>query len=387
MFAAVEAYSRFGVHHTGKEPDRLTSDWQANHLVQLGFEVHRQEFGIEQFDAEEVSLVLEDGARIAAAPQYPVAISGGPLTARLAAANEAAADLDGAIAIVELETGNTIDLPDQMSALARVWERGAVAIVAICKHPSGRIQFGNVADDRERWRIPLALVGGADRERLLAAVGSRATFRLEGKHRSVVGQNVQGRLVRGDEWIVVSTPQSGWTTCAGERGPGIAYFRALAEWASVLEGGPSWLFTSNSGHEFHDLGARTAQQAGTLPLPGKTALWLHLGAGIAQRSWVEHDAGITLVDEKARTLLSCDWSDSFSMLRQFWGTRTFIVPHQLLKLGEMREIVSHGYETVLGLVSEQPYHHVPGDLPETTSPQILETMGRAILSAISGYVR
>ena len=52
----------------------------------------------------------------------------------------------------------------------------------------------------------------------------------------------------------------------------------------------------------------------------------------------------------------------------------------------MREVVGHGYATSLGLVSMQPYHHVPGDLPETTSPQILEAVGRAIFSVVSDSV-
>ena len=386
LFADVKTYSDFGVHHAGKEPDRLTSNWQADHLTRLGFQVSRQDFELEQFFAGEVSLTLDDGTRIPGAPQVPVTVAPRAITARLARATEEISELRGAIVIVELETDNTIDVPDQLAAFARVWDAGARAIVAVCNHPSGRVQFGNVSEDRARWPVPLVLVGRANRAQLLAAVGANVTLRLAGSHRSVTAQNVQGRLARSDDWIVVSTPQSGWTTCAGERGPGIAYFRGLAEYAAGLATGPSWLFTSNSGHELHDLGARLAHRAGTLPAPDRTALWLHLGAGIAQRNWEEHDSGITLLDEKARTVLSCDWSDSLSMMRHFWGTRTFTVPHQVLKLGEMREVVGHGYANSLGLVSQQPYHHVPGDLPETTSPQILETVGRAIFSAVSDSV-
>ena len=71
--------------------------------------------------------------------------------------------------IVELETDNTIDVPDQLAAFARVWDAGASAIVAACNYPSGRVQFGNVSEDRGRWPVPLVLVGRANRAQLLTA--------------------------------------------------------------------------------------------------------------------------------------------------------------------------------------------------------------------------
>ncbi|MCH7749719.1 MAG: hypothetical protein IH939_16655 [Acidobacteria bacterium] len=73
-----------------------------------------------------------------------------------------------------------------------------------------------------------------DAERLRASVGDKVTLRLTGRmDEAAEAVNVAGRLVRNEEadWSVISTPSSGWFTCAGERGPGIAALLALAEWA------------------------------------------------------------------------------------------------------------------------------------------------------------
>jgi len=386
LFADVSTYVDFGVHHTGKAGDRATSDWQAEHLEALGLEVERQSFELEQFFEAEASLLLADGRAVTVAAQPPATTTDAAITAPLAELGTADSAA-GAIVLIPLEgDNNTIDESAKLAQFDAAFEAGAAAVVVLCDHPSGRIQFGNVSDARAHWRVPLVLAGRADAERLRGAVGTPATLTLTGETRPIRAQNVQGRLRRSPQWIVVSTPQSGWTTCGGERGPGIAYFRALATWAAGLEGGPSWLFTSNSGHERHNLGARVAHEAGTLPRPEDTALWLHLGAGIAQRDWVAREHGLELLDEKSYTLASCDWRDAWTVLRHFWGTSTAVVPHQWLAFGELIEVVEHGYSRNLGVVSEQPYHHVPGDLANTTSPEILETVGRAIHGALGDLV-
>ncbi len=56
-------------------------------------------------------------------------------------------------------------------------------------------------------------------------------------------------------WVIISTPQSGWFTCGGERGPGIAMSRALSEWAAQKNFPVRWLFIATSGHEWTDFGA------------------------------------------------------------------------------------------------------------------------------------
>jgi hypothetical protein len=81
---------------------------------------------------------------------------------------------------------------------------------------------------------------------------------------------------------VISTPSSGWFHCAGERGPGIAIWLALARWSSHRESTVRYTFVASSGHEIGEQGMRSflASQA---PRPSEVDIWLHLGASIAAR--------------------------------------------------------------------------------------------------------
>jgi hypothetical protein len=386
LFADVSTYSQFGVHHTGKEPDRATSNWQFEHLRSQGFSVSRHPFEVQQFFEDESWLELADGGRVFVAPQWPAVATPVPISGPIV--DVSAADIRGGIAILLLDRPNrVVDIPEILAPIEDAFERGAAAVILVCEHASGRVQFGNVAESRPPWKGPVVLAGSADRERIRAAAGARGRLAVFGSHRKVTAENVRGMLERGDRWVVVSTPQSGWTTCAGERGPGVAYFRALATAAAALEGGPSWCFLSNSGHELDNFGARIAHESGSLPRPEDTALWVHLGAGIAQRDAATRDGGgIQLLDDKSFTLASCDWRRAWTVFQHFWGTSTVVVPYQWWAVGELTEVIGHGYRNALGLAAAATYHHVPGDLPETTSSTILASMGDALWAALSDLI-
>ena len=258
--------------------------------------------------------------------------------------------------LVALEgDNNTIDLPEKLARIDAAFDAGAAAVIAVCDHPSGRVQFGNVADDRAPWRGPLVLVGRADAVRLRASVGSTATLTLEGEMRTVVAENVQDVSRAGRSGSSSRRRSRAGRPARASVVPASRSSARSPRWASSLESGPSWCFTSNSGYEFHNLGARVAHERGTLPKSEDTALWLHLGAAIGQRSWEERDPhGIELKREKSVSLASCDWRDTPSVLGHFWGTTTLVWPQQLWKVGELIEVVGHGYPRALGLVARRP---------------------------------
>ena len=64
-----------------------------------------------------------------------------------------------------------------------------------------------------------------------AADGAQATLILDGDATHRNSENVIGRMERGNRWIVISTPRSGWFNCVGERGTGTSVFLEFAEWA------------------------------------------------------------------------------------------------------------------------------------------------------------
>jgi hypothetical protein len=96
--------------------------------------------------------------------------------------------------------------------------------------------------------------------------------------------------------VMITTPVSGWFTCGGERGPGVAVMLELAR-RIVAIGGPTappsaaqcytYHFVANSGHEFTvprgNLGlVLTMDTFAARGLgPAVTRVWLSLGASIA----------------------------------------------------------------------------------------------------------
>src|SRR5690606_28667790 len=111
----------------------------------------------------------------------------------------------------------------------------------------------------------------------MADAGEPATLTITGPGGTRTGKNTIARYGAEGPWVIVSTPQSGWFTCGGERGPGIAMSRALSAWAIRQKLPVRWLFIATSGHEWVDHGARIFHET-QAPTPNETALWWHLGA-------------------------------------------------------------------------------------------------------------
>ncbi len=382
LFDDVKTYVDFGIHHTGLGADLAVSDWQARHLTGLGFDVSYGAVPVKQHIADKSDLILDGGQTLSVWPQWPQPHASSDIEAPLVDRSEdASASIEkGAIVIVRV-SGNTIDTEDNLGRIAPAFAAGAAAVIAVSTHESGLYQIGNVSEHMKPFAGPIVLAGQLDLPAILAA--KRGRIVIGGRFQQVEGQSVTGRIDRGNKWIIVSTPQSGWTNCGGERGPGIALFRGLS---SVLAGradGPSLCFTSNSGHEFHNLGARLLHDAHGLPEPADTALWVHLGAGFASREWQvddqgnytfsdDHKGAIFMVTPQARDLVSADMA----------GLKAQIVSTDEFNVGEMLAVTKSGYDPAIGMVGYHSHHHIPGDREQTTSARLLEGMARNTLAMI-----
>jgi len=114
-----------------------------------------------------------------------------------------------------------------------------------------------------------------------AAAGAQATLTLDGDMIRRNSQNVIGRIERGNRWIAVSTPRSGWFQCVGERGTGTAVFLGLAEWAAGKFPDYSIHVMNTGGHEYYFTGSHKAMEVA--PPAQQTAVWAHVGASVAVR--------------------------------------------------------------------------------------------------------
>ena len=84
-----------------------------------------------------------------------------------------------------------------------------------------------------RFTMPVLQLGEKLKTKLdgLADAGTEVTLTITGPGGTRKGKNTIARYGAEGPWVIISTPQSGWFNCGGERGPGIAMSRALAAWA------------------------------------------------------------------------------------------------------------------------------------------------------------
>jgi len=249
----------------------------------------------------------------------------------------------------------------------------------VTEGPTGEIIALNSRADGEPYPLPIMLVAGRDEPALVeaAATGSRVSFSLDGRNEAAAtAKNVVGRLDRGKELIVVSTPQSGWFRCAGERGPGIALFLGLARWARRRRSPTSFLFVSTSGHEFGGLGMQSFQRD-IAPPPERVICWLHLGAGISTWMWEQSTTGMRKLRQvDSNRFLMCT-TDLVPLLTDTFSALPGLTPVTGRAVGEFEIMLRRGYR-VFGIASAHAFHHTPADSPETTSPELLEPVATAL---------
>ncbi len=387
LMAAVRTYFGFGVHRTAHPGDRRTSDWLAERFRALGLQTSAQTWRLRQFFLDEASIEDSQG-RIHAFPIWlPRATGSAGVRARLALvdASTPATRLAGTIAWLEPDgTG----APARQALEWRALEAGPAAIVFATNDRGGTGLL--VAQNAERRYVeverpvPTLTFGAADAERLRASVGRDVTLRLTGRmDEAATAVNVLGRLIRraDADWIVVSTPSSGWFTCAGERGPGVAALLALAEWASARRGNLNYLFVANSGHELDYLGARLLHDAHLAPPPEKTRAWLHLGASIATPPWREVDGVLRPTDRVTTGTLQAAPELAAVMRSAFADLPVYRLSTDT-RIGEFRDLVEHGYRG-LGIVGgSNPWFHVERDDPSAVSADTLAAVVRATARAL-----
>lgn len=392
LFADVKSYAEVGNKQSGGAGDRWTADWTAERLAAAGFDVERQMFDVPWFDTSRCDLVLGD-LRIALVAQ-PLAIETGEagLEAPLRLV-EAAGRLDGAIAVVRLPHRRWSSLADRAvrDPLAEALARGASAVILVTTGPTGEALLLNAPADRAASDKPLALLA----PRLAAPVveaarhGSVAKLALRGRRGTRTAQNVIGRLLRSScPWLVVSTPRSGWTDCAGERGPGIAIWLALADWMPGAFPRHSLLFVCNSGHEYENLGAsHIIEKVG--PPPGDTAFWLHLGANAATRDY--QDTPVRLLplpsaDPFRFLMTSPEFVERARMIFKGQPGIEMAYPSADGTAGELSEVVKAGYLRHAGVFGAHRHHHAATDDLSTVAAEPLAATARGIRDLLTASV-
>jgi hypothetical protein len=392
LMADIRTYYEFGVHRTAHSGDRRTSDWLAERFRALGLQTSEHTWRLRQFFLDEASLEDAQG-RIKAFPIWlPRATGPAGLRARLALvdASTPSAGLAGTIAWLQPDEAGG---PARQALERRALDAGAAAIVFTTNDRAGTGLL--VAQNAERRYVdverpvPTLTFGAAAAGRLRKSLGRDVTLRLTGRmDDAAMATNVVGRLIRRQDadWVVVSTPSSGWFTCAGERGPGIAMLLALAQWAAARTDSLNYLFVATSGHELDFLGARLFHEAHLAPPPEKTRAWLHLGASIATPPWREMIGTLRPTDRVTTGTLQAS-EELAPIMRSAFADLPMYTLFTDTRIGEFRDLVEHGY-LGLGVVGgSNPWFHVERDDPSTVSAETLAAVSRAVAKALEGVER
>jgi hypothetical protein len=385
LFGDVETYSGLGEHRTGGEPDHATSRWLASELGKAGLTTGLVPWRSPQFFLK-LSRLTVGGAEIQAFPiWWPRPTGPDPLVRPLASV--AGTDsLSGriAFAVVDGVAGAALNPGNPVRAMIEdAAKRGAAGFVLVIRSPLGEPVALNAQDSLKPWPIAAVLVGGKDEARIVAAATTGTPVALTILGRDVpdaIGYEVVGRIGSGPKEVIVSTPSSGWFHCAGERGPGVAIWLALARIiGKASPQGVRFTFVASSGHELDGVGMHHFLQE-MAPPPERVTSWLHLGAGIATYGY----DGVRRLDtvSTSRRLMTNDPALMPALEARFAGLPGLKPMLTKTPVGEMSYMAEHGYKC-WGIAGASPLHHMPGDLPErATGPDILEPVARAIAGAM-----
>lgn len=369
--ADLNRYVGFGEKRAGGPGDTACGDWLASELQAAGYAVERQTFAAPYFEASRAELVSGD----LTAPVYPQPIVrptgaegvAGPLV-RVDSVGRFMGSLEGAIALVDLAFSRWSSSlsPGIRRPIEAAFAAGAKAVVAITNGPTGKVIALN-ADGREpMFSGPVALIAPEHASGFLAGAFTRQEARLviDGAGGRRDAFNFVGRIDRGKgQWLAVSTPRSGWFTCAAERGGGVAAWLYLARWAATALPNHDLAFVCNTGHEYEYLGAAEAMREIAPPV-AETKFWLHLGANVAARDWHEIPGAPTaLPSVDSQRFLSIS-PDLLPLARTvFAGQIGYEQPvsSAALAAGELEEVIRAGYSPAAGVFGIHRYHHVAED--------------------------
>ena len=148
------------------------------------------------------------------------------------------------------------------------------------------------------WEYPVVVIAKRDAPLLDGQVMD--SFKVGGTiNFQVESSNIQGNIAANSlepsgKTIVISTPLTGWFTCGGERGPGIAILLSLADYISQQEDRKhDYMFFGTIAHELNSYGAEyNLERMEEIGFgPENVHVWLTLGASIATHATFDEATG------------------------------------------------------------------------------------------------
>ncbi|MBT5432073.1 MAG: hypothetical protein P8Q36_15495 [Alphaproteobacteria bacterium] len=239
MVAIVEHYASLGVHRTGSAIDRATTDWLQGFLDGMGARTRRHHYDFEMVQGSVGAQPPFD--QLPMMPLY-YAASGGFETKSVL------------VRPIELDAAHTPeDVNAQLEAgVMQARDAGADLLLLSTQCPKDSLCAIN-RDIDDRIEFPIALAPGSA---LSALQAGSPHIHYDVAVETAGSDNLIADLGDRDDTrapLIVTTPISGWFSCAGERGSGLAVALQVSE--TIAKRHPVKLVLA-SGHELGYLGAR-----------------------------------------------------------------------------------------------------------------------------------
>jgi len=341
LFDIVATYAGFGIHHSGTEGDRRTVEWLVDRLSAMdaygGPHIH-------EFDrwvgSAELTLSDRDEQTVPVKPLFYSAVGEHDTT-----------DLD-VVAVDFAAAGN----PHELSLLLADRPHRSAVVISIDGPDDDPIQCNRVPTDL--FGRPAVVIAGNWRNRVAAG----ARLRFGGHTEPAQTSSIAATLGPIDApRVTLTTPLTGWTPAAGERGTGLAIALAMANDLALDH---HVTFLGCSGHELDHLGLRSLLK-----------IWgedddpvIHLGASMGAVEHIDRTAQLA----KSRMVLTTATGKTRSAI----GSRATDANWTLRDLdvwpgegGTWRE----AGRSVLSFLGYFSLFHAMGDVAErATTPEAME---------------
>lgn len=376
----IRKYESFGWHRTGGEGDRLTSEWLRAKLGDAGIGVRLEPVEFPRVQVERARISW-GSHQINGEPLYDGAFTPDDgIHAPLAV--EDAADLSGKIIVTRARPPNDIPfhLPGLYAFAEKFQAQGARGLVIPTGDELGDIVIRNAYRIDAPLGLPVLQVAPQTAAALAeaSASGAEATLTIAGSRGTGTAMNVVAEISGTDaaaKPLVLMTPMSGWFTCAGERGAGIAIWLGVAE--TIARGDRprrSLRLLASTGHELDHYGLRRHLERFA---PSLATHWIHLGANIGAL--------------EGRGLLGASDVDVLKLARsklERAGAEPFItLPAGEAGGGEARNI-AEGDGRFVTLVGTARYFHTPNDtVARSVDPQSVARYGEGVLRLVETLLR
>lgn len=374
----LDRYINFGSKASGGQGDNASGAWILAELEKAGYAVEASPFDVPYFTPVKAALQAGDTTAQLIPQAVVIQTPATGLAAKLSYVRlERGADETGAWASLTPGTIALIDLPKRhysssddaliIKVLAQAEQRGAAAIVLITNGPTGEAVALNAPLGHALFSVPTAVLSPQDKAAFVKAAenGTAARLTLTGEQGTRTAFNAVGRLVKDPALptVVLSTPRSGWLTCAAERAPGVAVWLDLARWAAAQDWPFNLFVMATSGHEYENAGI-LHQISKDVPAADRVPLWLLYGAGTATRHSVVTDGKLEVFNRPAdvrRILLTPTVEGEARAILSGWDGWTDPIYTHDGGAGEVGSAMRAGYPHVVGFAGSNPLHHTASD--------------------------